>query len=223
MGTDEAGSAGNENARQCRWCPLESLVSAPAPCGSVPVLLEREEIPRRIDDAEPPAVRRRRLESDAWLVQKLVHQRLREVLDRFGLLGRERPRRRSAAASSALRTRSISSRNSRTTGTAARPATQSQNFLLSSAIIAWPRECLPRAARDSPTPRPADRRDRRERRCPGRRQRPRHRAAAQCRECRAGDRPAHSTAARTRSTVTTGTGDAVEQISTSTSRSDAQH
>ena len=92
-----------------------------------PRVLEPEEVARRVDDAEPAAVRRRGAQPNRRLVQELVHERFGKLFDGRAVARAERCcRRRSASASSRCAQRSIRSRISVSTGTAASPATHSQ-------------------------------------------------------------------------------------------------
>src|SRR5262245_23934021 len=54
-------------------------------------LVQPEEVAHGVDDTETAAVLRRRTHADGGLVEKLVHERSRELLDRRLLVGRERP------------------------------------------------------------------------------------------------------------------------------------
>src|SRR5450759_3899965 len=55
------------------------------------LVLQREQVARRVDNSEAPPIGGRRLQSHTRLVQELVHQGPREIFDGFGLLGRKRP------------------------------------------------------------------------------------------------------------------------------------
>ena len=180
----------------------------------------REEIARRVDDAEPATVRRRRAQPHRRLVQELVHERLGEVFDCGALLGREvaEPPQRGGQLALAHPVHLVAElRHDGDRREAGDPLPVLLDLLgdhlLGRRQLALPaldvrvhhRAQVVEVVEEDVVhlARPRDRR----------------RAAARCRGCTAAGRRAARAPSRTRSALTTTCGDAVEQSSTSTSAS----